>query len=74
MGMPSTRSLVRAGIPVGGGIPGEGVYWVCVPGVGVGILGVGGYDLCTHPTVLTSRAGGTHPTGMLSCFILLLLK
>ena len=59
---------------MGEGIPGEGVYWGCVPGVGVGILGVRGYDLCTHPTVLTSRAGSTHPTGMHSCFILLLLK
>ena len=42
--------------------------WGCVTGVcNQGGVGPGG---CTTPTPTGQQAGGTHPTGMLSCFII----
>ena len=53
---------VNRGVPIPGG-------WVPVPGGGSARGGVPGGD----PTGTATDAGGTHPTGMNSCSILLLL-
>ena len=65
-GLPTGRSISRRGLPKGDLHPGG----VCLPGEGVCLQ----VRLGRSPSHRTGKAGGKHPTGILSCFFKINLK